>query len=112
MNALTAMPGQETAAFRAIARFIDSKENRVAAVQALERIPSSAWPASETKPILDALISWVRATPADERTSAELLDVLQLADALSLTLPADQARTARRTLGELGCARAARRHQA
>jgi putative heme-binding domain-containing protein len=102
MKALTAMPGQEANAFKAIARFVDSKENRVAAVQALKRIPSSAWPAGETKPILDALISWIRATPAAERTSPDLLDVLQLADALSLTLPADQARTARRTLGELG----------
>jgi putative heme-binding domain-containing protein len=107
MNALTAMPGQEAAAFRAISKFLAGvsdpgyRSNRVAAVQALKRIPSNAWPTGETKPVLDALISWVRETPVPERTTPEMLDALQLADALSLTLPNDQARVARRALGEL-----------
>src|SRR5205823_9302976 len=102
MAALVAMPGQEAAAFRTIARLIDSRTDRAAAVQALKRIPASAWPAGETKPVLDSLIAWVRETQASERTSPEMLDAFQLADALALTLQIDQARVARRTLGELG----------
>jgi putative heme-binding domain-containing protein len=102
LAALVAMPGQEAAAFRAIAKLVTSPSDRAAAVQALKRIPASAWPAGETKPVLDALIAWIRETPSEERTSSEVLDALQLADALSLTLPNDQARVARKQLSELG----------
>jgi putative heme-binding domain-containing protein len=102
LAALVAMPGREAGAFGAAAKLLSSPADRNMAVQALKRIPPNTWPAGETKPVLDALISWIRSAPADERTSTEMLDVFQLADALSLTLPPDQARIARRTLGELG----------
>ena len=102
LMALTAMPGQEARAFGAAAKLVSSPPDRAAAVQALKRIPPSAWPAGETKPVLDALVSWIRSVPADERTSPEMLDAFQLADALTLSLPADQARIARKQIGELG----------
>jgi putative heme-binding domain-containing protein len=102
MTALTFVRGQEEQTFKAIARFVKDDADRPAAVRALQRIPPSYWPKDETKPVLDALIGYVAKVPAKERTSAEIVDALQLADALAATLPLDRAKAVRKELGELG----------
>jgi putative heme-binding domain-containing protein len=106
MQALPAMRGQETEAVKALAKVVraDAKENgeRHAAVRALERIPARLWPVDEVKPVLTDLINRVKKVPVRDRTTAPIVDALQLADGLTAVLPAEEARTARKELSELG----------
>jgi len=102
MLALTSVRGQERPTFKAVARFVRSGEDRQAAIRALQRIPAAGWPAEEAGPLLDSLTAYVKTFPASERTAPEVLDALQLGDSLAALLPRDQARAARRALGDLG----------
>jgi putative heme-binding domain-containing protein len=102
MVALTSVRGQEEPTFKALSRFVRDGTERHAAIQALQHIPATHWPAEEAKPLLDSLIAYVRTTPARERTTPEVLDAMQLADALAALLPRDQAKQVRQDLGELG----------
>jgi len=71
-------------------------------VEAILRIPSRDWPAEEARPLLDSLTAYVRSLPTGDRTSHAAVDALQLAEGLAGMLPAEEARKARRELGELG----------
>jgi putative heme-binding domain-containing protein len=102
MAALVSVRGQEAETFKALARFIRAGVDRDAAVRAVQRIPSARWPREEVRPLLDALVAQVRKVPASERTMPAVLDALQLGDSLAALLPREEARQARRELGELG----------
>jgi putative heme-binding domain-containing protein len=102
MLALTSVRGQEGPTFKALATFARDGSDRAAAVAALQRIPVRDWPKEEAKPLLDSLLGYVRTVPAKERTAPEVLDAMQLADSLAALLPADEAKQARKELGELG----------
>jgi putative heme-binding domain-containing protein len=102
MLALISVRGKEEDAFKAIAKFVRGKADRHAAIQALLRIPSAYRPKDEAKPLLNALLPYIRTIPVADRTSPAALDALQLADSLASLLPLDQAKQVRRELGELG----------
>jgi putative heme-binding domain-containing protein len=102
MNALTSVRGKEAEAFKALAPFVREGDDRHAAVQALLRIPVTYWPREEARPMLDGLLAYVRKVPTGERTSPEVLDVMQLADSLASLLPLEEAKQTRKELGELG----------
>jgi putative heme-binding domain-containing protein len=102
MMALTSVRGKEADAFKAIAKYVGDAADRQAAIQALQRIPSMYWPKDAAKPLLDALLPYIRNIPVAERTSPAALDALQLADALASQLPLAEAKRVRRELGELG----------
>ncbi|HEX4589436.1 MAG TPA: HEAT repeat domain-containing protein, partial [Gemmataceae bacterium] len=104
MLALTTVRGQEEQAYKAVAPFVIRNRDRAAAVTALLRIPQGA---SGLNPevrqqLVDAIIKHVRSTPPAGRTTADLLNEMQLADGLAALLPKDQAKAVRRELGELG----------
>jgi putative heme-binding domain-containing protein len=102
MTALTSVRGKEEAAFKALAAFVRKDVDRHAAIQALLRIRVSFWPKDEARPLLDTLLAYIRKAPAQERTTPALLDAMQLADSLATLLPLDEAKKARKELGELG----------
>jgi azurin len=103
MLALTSVRGKEVETFKALAKFVRGQgSDRSAAIRAISRIPVADWPVDEAKPTLDALLSYVKTIPTKDRTSSTALDALQLADTLAGLLPADQAMTIRRELGDLG----------
>jgi putative heme-binding domain-containing protein len=102
MLALTSVRGKEADAFKTIAKYVRNDADRHAAIQALQRIPSAYRPKDEAKPLLDVLLPYIRTLPVAERTSPAALDALQLADSLASLLPLDEAKQARRELGELG----------
>jgi len=102
MAAMVSVRGQETQAFKSLARFVAVDQDRHPAIQALQKIPARQWPPEEIKPVLDKLLGYIRKLPAQERTSPVALDALQLADTLAARLPLDQARLVRKELGELG----------
>ncbi len=102
MTALTSVRGQEAETFKALSRFLGDEEDRHAAIVALGRIPTSYWPKEEAAPLLDKLLAYIRKVPVAERTTPDVLDALQFADALASLLPLKDARTVRKQLGELG----------
>ena len=101
MQALTSVRGQETATFKALARFVNDDGDRHAAIQGLLRIPRTYWPKEENK-LLENVLAFLRKVPAKDRTSPLALDAMQLADNLASLLPLDAAREIRKELGELG----------
>jgi putative heme-binding domain-containing protein len=102
MAALTSVRGQEERTFKSLVPFVLKDNDRPAAIAALLRIPPQFWPADAAKPLLDAIVMHARGTPPAGRTTAAVLDELQLADGLAALLPKGQAKAVRRELGELG----------
>jgi putative heme-binding domain-containing protein len=102
MKALTSVRGKEAEAFKALARFVRDPADRHDAVVALQRIPVAYWPKEEAKPLLQDLLAYVRKVPTKDRTSAVVVDALQLADSLAALLPLAEAKQVRKELGELG----------
>jgi putative heme-binding domain-containing protein len=102
MNALLSVRGQEERTFKTLAEFVRSDIDRHAAVQALLHIPAAHWPKEEARPLLDSILAYVRTVPAQERTSAEVLDAMQLGDALAALLPLPEAKRVRKEFGALG----------
>jgi putative heme-binding domain-containing protein len=102
MNALVSVRGQEARTFDLLAPFITKDTDRLAAIRAIQRLPRNTWPKEQAQPVLDSLVAYVTEFPVAERTSPAALDAMQLADALAALLPADQAKSYRGKLRELG----------
>jgi putative heme-binding domain-containing protein len=103
MMALTSVRGKEAETFKALARFVaGGGADRTAAIAAILRIPPADWPADQAGPTLDALLAYIKTVPARDRTSANVLDAMQLGDSLAALLPPERASSARRELGDLG----------
>ncbi len=102
MDALTHVRGEEARTFKRLARFVQEKIDRDAAIRALGRIPASFCPPEEARPLLGSVLAHVRGMPASDRTSPSALDALQLAEALAALLPDEEARRARSEIRELG----------
>jgi putative heme-binding domain-containing protein len=102
MLALASVRGKEADAFKAIARFVPDADDRPAALAALLRIPAKEWPKDQAKSTLDAVLGYIRALPAADKTSPAALDAMQLGEGLAALLPPADARAARRELAEIG----------
>src|SRR5262249_21251902 len=96
MNAIIAVRGEESEAFKSLAKFVGDDQDRAAAVQAMLRIPSEQWPKEEARPVLDSLLTIIRKLPVKERTTPAALDAIQLADSLTSLLPVSEARSIRK----------------
>ena len=95
--------GQEAKTFAALARFVADDADRAAAIRALQRI--AARRLAEGTGAAAARCRRRRISPSCRPSSApapEALDAMEFADALAALLPADEAKTARAELSELG----------
>jgi putative heme-binding domain-containing protein len=102
MLALTAVRGKEGDTFNLLAPLVARDADRSAAVTALQRIPLAAWPKEQAPALIATVTRYVASVPQSDRTSPAVLDALQFADSLAGLLPRDQAKAARRQLGDLG----------
>ncbi len=102
MLAITSIRGKETETFQALAKFVAIDAERPAAIQALQRIPAAFWPKDRAMPLLNIVTAYVANVPQTDRTKPDVLDALQLGDALAGLLTKDDAKKARKALGELG----------
>jgi putative heme-binding domain-containing protein len=102
MIALISVRGQEEQTFKTLARFIRNDIDAPAAIQALQRISTAHWPKDEVRPLLDSLLAHIRMVPTQERTGSQVLEAMQLADALAALLPQEEAQRVRKELGGLG----------
>src|SRR5262249_46752049 len=94
--------GHEAEVFTELAKFVRQGTDRDAAVRAVRRVPRSAWPKDQVRPLLDSVLAYMSKLPAGERAEPAGLDALQLGNDLASLLPADEARQVRQRLGELG----------
>ncbi|HUR54513.1 MAG TPA: PVC-type heme-binding CxxCH protein, partial [Gemmataceae bacterium] len=102
MLALTSVRGKEAEAFKAIAKFVADDAERPFALPALLRIPSKEWPKDSAAPLLAEAMKFIRSLPVAERTTPVALDAMTFGESLTELLPADQAKAARKELGEIG----------
>ncbi len=102
MLALGSVRGQEDDAFNAVAKYLSDANDRPAAVQAMLRIPPRNWPKDTAKPTLETVMKFIRSLPVAERTTPVALDMMQLGEGLANLLPPEEARAARKELGEIG----------
>jgi len=75
---------------------------RAAAIASLQRIPDSAWPPAALEPLARAIVSIVKAMPAEGRTEPDALDAIQFGEKLAAKLSDDPKRAVRRDLRALG----------
>ncbi|MFM8290296.1 MAG: PVC-type heme-binding CxxCH protein [Planctomycetia bacterium] len=101
-QALAGVRGREGETFARLTRFIRDGIDRAAAIRAASTIPVAQWPAAEAQPTLDALVGWLRAAPAAERSSDAGLAAWQFAERLTTLLPAAEAKARRAELAALG----------
>ncbi|MEO8494083.1 MAG: PVC-type heme-binding CxxCH protein [Planctomycetota bacterium] len=102
MDALTFVRGKELQTFQTLAKFVKEDEDRIAAVRALQRLPRATWPPEEAPALVAVLLDVIKKTPVADRTTPAAADTFEFIDALTRLLPADQAKSTRAELGELG----------
>ncbi len=102
MFALSGVRGQEADAFKAIAKFLASADDRGTAVQALLRINPRDWPKDTAAADLDTVLKFIRSLPVSERTSPVALDFMQLGEGLAALLEPAAAKAARKELSDIG----------
>lgn len=102
MFALAGVRGQEADAFKAVAKFLGSVDDRGTAVQALLRINPRDWPKDTAAADLDTVLKYIRSLPVSERTSPTALDFMQLGEGLAAQLEPAAARAARKELSDIG----------
>ena len=102
MNALTFVRGQEPKTFASLSKFVKEDVDRLTAIRSLQRLPKQTWPKEDAPALLNVMVEAVKKIPAKDRTQSPAIDMLEFGDALASLLPADQAKLARATLGELG----------
>ena len=103
IDALGYIPGHEAEAFDLLATVIQgtNADQRVAAVRSLRRIPSSHWAADKVEPLAQAVLKLVEQTPADQRTSPNGIESIQLGNDLAAALGPKGA-PVRKALRDLG----------
>ncbi|MCA9152861.1 MAG: c-type cytochrome, partial [Planctomycetales bacterium] len=102
MEAMVYVRGREAATFARLAKYVVDNRDRSTAVRALLKVPQREWPVDQADGVLASLLEFLKSLPADARRTPAATDALQLAEALTSTLPNDQARATRRLLRELG----------
>lgn len=104
IDALGFIPGHEPQTFQFLSDLIKNEKGgaRAAAVRAIRRIPSDEWPKDQIEPLARQIVKLIEQTPADQRTSPETAQAVQLGNELSSELPEAQGAEIRHSLRELG----------
>lgn len=99
--ALAFVPEKAEERFRLVAPLVEEQPFRQTAIRTLLSIPKESRPGDLAAPLVDTLVALAEATPAEDRTSNDFIDAMQLTDQLLARLPADDARAYRQRLREV-----------
>jgi plastocyanin len=75
---------------------------RAAAASALMQLPRASWDKSAAKPVTDSILAYAKSVPATQRTQQEYVEITQFGTELASLLPAEESKTIRKALRELG----------
>jgi azurin/DNA-binding transcriptional ArsR family regulator len=81
---------------------VSDEAGRETLLQALQRIPQSAWPPAQVEPAARTVVALVRDLPPEKRTAGAGLEAVQAGTALAAAVPGDSGRELRRTVRDLG----------
>jgi azurin len=84
-----------------LSAFMGAAPYRQAAIAAIRRMPSNAWPADRIAPLGDMVLAHVRAIPPADRTGAAFLDAVGFGHELAAKMPEAQRQAFARALDEL-----------
>lgn len=102
ITAISSIPGREATAFDALATLIHSGIEVDSVVESLQRLPKKTWPQPNVEPLVDDLISHIRAFPPTSRTEPSFLNAVQFTTELASLLPPEKASPIEKFLRELG----------
>ncbi|MEO8497590.1 MAG: plastocyanin/azurin family copper-binding protein, partial [Planctomycetota bacterium] len=98
ITALASVPADVESNFQIVAPFVGEDQFRTVAVRTLLRIPKNKRDAQTAQQLVDVLVRHAETTPADQRTTDEFVDAMQLADQLIALVPTVEARSYRERL--------------
>ena len=101
IQALSAIPGNETRKFSALSALVATSRSRPAAIEALSKIAAENWPQKEIRPLVDNLIGYLSEIPPRLRTGDVAMNSIALAKSLSTKLPARVAQSVEQRLQNL-----------
>ena len=103
IRALASIPGQEKEAFGDLAALLlDKSKLRASVFPAVLAIDRKQWAADKALPMIQAILAWASALPAERRTTPSALDALKLGEDLAGLLPKEDGDHARASLKNLG----------
>lgn len=100
--AVVLIPGHEADTFKTLAGLVQNGTEKSAALASLPRIPKTAWPKDNVKPLLDAILVDLEKAPVEQRSEPDYVNAVQFAKDLASFLPAEQAAAIGKTLRGLG----------
>ncbi|GAA5506686.1 hypothetical protein Rcae01_02139 [Novipirellula caenicola] len=101
ITAMAAISSQPSETFDLIAPFVADPEYRSAAVRTLLRVPTKQRPAKTSQALVATLVDLAESTAPAQRTTAEFVDAMQLADQLMAAVSAEQVKSYRSRLREV-----------
>jgi putative heme-binding domain-containing protein len=101
IRALDSIPGHEAEKFADLSSLIESGKNRGTSFEAIRKIDRKSWAAAKARPLINVILSFASALPAERRTSPQVLDALRFGQDLASLLPAEEGARARGMLKNL-----------
>ena len=99
---LAALPltGAENARanFGTLSKFLREGRDRTTAARALMQLPQESWDPEAIGPIVDSILTWAKAEPANKRTAQDFVEAVQAGSALAVLLPTAEAIRVRKEL--------------
>ena len=104
ITALGSMSGDEGDAFTSLAKVIGTSNGEVrdAAIRSIRKVPSDKWPQEQIEPLAKTMLKIVQDTPADQRTTPQAAQAVQLGNDLAGELADDQGLPIKKSLRDLG----------
>jgi azurin/glucose/arabinose dehydrogenase len=101
IRALVTMKKEPGRVFAGLAKLIQAGELVPAAAKAISQLPRESWSKDLADPVAAALVAWAKKVPADNRTTQDFSEVVQVANELAALLSPDRAAAARKVLADL-----------
>ena len=101
IRALVSLGKDPQAVFGAMVELIKKNDQVTAAAKAISQLPRTAWSKDLADPAAAGLVTWAKKVPAEDRTTQDYIEVVQVANDLASLLPPERAAVARKVLKDL-----------
>lgn len=101
IHALVSLGKEPGQVFASLAGLIKKGEQVVPAAKGISQLPRTAWSADLADSAAGGLVNWAKKVPADDRTSQDYIEVVQVANDLTSLMSPERANVARKVLKDL-----------